>query len=768
MALVNLIPCKEGVWSGQACLAMLAEVSMEEAIEAMGTCNEATTGQIIDALIKLKIEHNPRRIVHRNRGLPPCDAALVWLKDTDGKRTRMALFANGFFYDPTLPSPVQKPARATTVSYLRVSIPKRARQEKHRERRETVDERIARYARYRNGAEGFIEWAEEHICIKVTQSGAMIPVWTSLADLPDTPDPVTGRSYKELWEKQKEVVRRALVLKNGKFKHRLIVLCWPRGEGKTFVVCYIQMWKFFCWPNQEIMLCANSKDQTKFVQYGIIRKIIENSPKLLRLVGSKNIQEKEIKITDRAGNVVSFIRSMSNFTGIVSNITGYAFSELFQLKDHEFFQQVDGSIRNMPNAFGVIDSTVSPKDHILYRLYQSYTKNEDETLFFDYRFSKAGNYQDYWHPEQSQQQLNSYRTKFILGGFERYFQNLWSAGTESVFTREQVDAVGYMGVDMDVKNHKGLIEVIEKRNHIIDQVNYLASEGVDMESRSLNIDEIERRLWSVDMVYALNLQPKENMVMASIGALEALSEILDTDWAILAGMDRADPMKTGRTAARTIVTVVAKGLPGSASNVSKMRNTEDERKKAMGLEYVYYLIALASIGDHSLDGIKTFLSDAADEFGGIDVIGGERWGMWDLEPWTKDEEIELVAWQSSYSVHQRAMFGELYTLADSGRFKSPAVRVEGSRDKDILREELLKFDHDDEKKKFGSPEKTHKYGIQDDSVYALAGAIYGGRLKTVFDFQSRRNKAMFWGAMHHPSDLLGNYPASEHMHQTRR
>lgn len=767
MALIELIPCNEGAWSGHACLAMLADVPVEQAIAATGTRGEASTGQIISALTTLGIEHMPRKVMHHNRGLPPCEAGLIWVKSLNNGQERMALFVDGFFYDPTLPAPVQSIPRARVLAYMRVVVPKRKKVERSG-KRETQEERAARYARYRNGAEGFIEWAEEHICIKVIQPGSMIPAWTSLKKLPSKPDPITGRSYKGMWEQQKKVLRKALVMKNGKFKHRLIVLCWPRGEGKTFVVCYIQMWKFFCWPNQEIMLCANSKDQTKFAQYSIIRKMIENSPKLLRLVGAKNIMEKEIRMTDRAGNTVSFIRSMSNFTGIVSNITGYAFTEMFQLKDHEFFQQVDGSIRNMPNAFGVIDSTVSPKDHILHKLYQASVKNEDETLFFDYRYSKTGDHRDYWHPEQSPQQLNSYRVKFILGGFERYFQNLWSAGTEAVFTREQVDAIGYMGMDADVKNHKGLIQVLEQRNHIIDQVDYLEGEGLDMHSRSLAIDEIERRLWPMDMVYKLNLHSKDGMVMASIDALEALSEILDTDWAILAGVDRADPMKTGRTAARTIMTVVAKGLPGSASNLAKVRNTEEERKKAMGLEYVYFLICLASIGDHSLDGIKMALSDAATEFGGIDTIGVERWGMWDLKPWADDEGIALEAWMPSYSIHQRAMFGELYNLAKFGRFKSPAVRVEGSKDKDVLREEFLKFDHDDAKKKFGSPEKTHKYGVQDDAVYSLAGAIYGGRMKTVHDFQSRRNRSMFWGAMHHPSGLTGEYEISEHMYSTGR
>lgn len=743
---------RDDVWSGQVSLAMLADVPVETAVQAVGTADPATTGQMIDALDKLKIEHVPRKVRHRGKGLPPCDA-LVWLSDMDGKGSRVALFAGGFFYDPvsTAQAPTQKPNRARVASYIRVVVPVRQRPE---DRQETVKERAAKYARYRDGAEGFILWAEEHICIRVVMPGSVIPVWTPLSSLPDTPDPETGRSYKQMWEKQKEVVRRALVMENGKFKHRLIVLCWPRGEGKTYVVCYIEMWKFFCWPNQEIMLCANSKDQTKFVQYNIIRKTIENSPKLLRLVGLKNIQEKEIKITDRNGNAVSFIRSMSNFTGIVSNITGYAFSELFQLKDHEFFQQVDGSIRNIPNAFGVIDSTVSSKDHILYRLYQSYQKGEDETLFFDYRYSKMGDYRDYWHPEQTQRQLNSYRTKFILGGFERYFQNLWSAGTEAVFTREQVDAIWYMGCDGIFENHGQLIEILGQRNHIIDQVDKLTAEGMDMDWRSAGANNFERRLWPMDMVYSLEPQ-SSGVVATTSGALEALGEMFDTDWAVLASVDRADPMKTGRTGARTVLTAVAKGLPGSASRGIRATQSQDAKKEAIGLAYIYFLICIGVIADHSLENIKGVLGDVAAEFGGVDAIGVERWGMWDLKPWADDEDIDLEAWQPTYNI-QRAMFGEFYILVDTGRFKAPVVNIPGSKTDNILYEELTKFDHDDERRWFGSPEKKNKHGVQDDAVYSTASAIYGGRFKTVFDFNPR-GRQTFWGAMQHPTGLLGDY-----------
>jgi hypothetical protein len=47
------------------------------------------------------------------------------------------------------------------------------------------------------------------------------------------------------------------------------------------------------------------------------------------------------------------------------------------------------------------------------------------------------------------------------------------------------------------------------------------------------------------------------------------------------------------------------------------------------------------------------------------------------------------------------------------------------------------FDHDSDKRWFGSPQKDEKYGIQDDAMYALGWNLYGGRLLTIDSFRPR-------------------------------
>jgi hypothetical protein len=116
-----------------------------------------------------------------------------------------------------------------------------------------------------------IKWVEDFCYIPIYPEGSDIAIWTPMHSLPTEKNPDTGKSYRDIWEGQQEVLREALKMKNKRFIYRLIVLCWMRGEGKSLLACLIQLWKFFNWPRQQIMLGANSKDQVKFVHYDIMR-----------------------------------------------------------------------------------------------------------------------------------------------------------------------------------------------------------------------------------------------------------------------------------------------------------------------------------------------------------------------------------------------------------------------------------------------------------------------------------------------------------------
>lgn len=598
-------------------------------------------------------------------------------------------------------------------------------------------------SRYQNGGEGFIAWIEDfEVAIEVFENG--FPVFRPLVHMSDIPNPETGRSSAEMWEEMKIIARECLAMgENGKFLYRLIIFCWMRGEGKSAFVCLIQLWKFFCFPSQKIMLGANSKDQSKFVHYDIMRDIILNSPKLLIIIGEKNIQEKQISLLNKKKKVVSFIRSISSFSGIVSNISGYTFSEIFDMVKPKFFTQLDGSIRNIPNALGCIDSTVSKKDHILYRLYEIWKKGSDPTVYFSHRESPNADYRDYWNPEMTKAQLNSYKEKFPEGEFNQYFKNTWDSAAVKFFAPEVIQATLYAGFNNVLGEQSKVLQVLKNCE------NLEKNKNIPDDQKQALITDMKSHLIPVRKLYKLQTEYFQPRSM-NLDELKRLSDMYNTNWIIQAGADRADPEKADITrGARTMVGAVAKGLPGSR-DTHIVHDYDSESTK-----FIYFPVHVVHIIHSDLNSIKDFLETMNDAFNGIDSFCTERWGMWDMGEWCESRNIHFEAISPTYD-RQKEAFSEMYTIWTQGRFKCPELAIKGSKRDNILLEEAENFDHDKARKFYGSNDKKSYNGIQDDCMYMFGWSIYGGRMLTSAHMRERSKNEVF-GMFTPNKELIGDY-----------
>ena len=613
------------------------------------------------------------------------------------------------------------------------------------------------HEKYRKGGQGFCDWVTDHVCISIYPDGKDIAVWTAVKDLPTDIDEATGRSYDHIWKEQKKVCMEALQMENGRFKYRLIVFCWPRGEGKSILAILIQLWKFFNWPRQTIVLGANSKDQTKFVHYDSMKDIILNSPNLKKAIGGeKNVQEKEIRLKDKNGAIQSVIKSISTSSGIVSNITGYTFSEMFDMRNPKFFTQLDGSTRNIPNALGVIDSTVSSKDHVLYHLYQNFIKKKTKTLFFSYRFSEKGIQEDYWNPFMNTTQLEDYRAKFLEVEFARYFLNTWSAGSSQVFSDNMISEIGQMGADGQMLNHLDLQSINKQVTKLNVRLAVANEKGFTdgIEETLEHIDVALSRIQQVSSLYRLE-DNYQNIQLVSPSILNSLGNILNTDWAILAGIDLADPLAL-RKKANSVMVIIAKGLPNSKTDPQLMVLDEKEMTAA---KFIYFVLGFYVLETNTpISDIRVKLDQALLLYDGIDLICGERYGLWDLATWAEENDVPFDPIYPNYE-RQRAAFNHLYSTMYMGLLKSPAVPFMGVKGKtNLLLEELEVFDHSPNGRWFGSPEKDEKYGIQDDSVYALAWGMYGGRELGPDQFRSLDySGGDMFGNLFQNKEVVGNY-----------
>jgi len=515
----------------------------------------------------------------------------------------------------------------------------------------------------------------------------------------------------------------------------------------SLFVCLIQNWKFFCFPKQNITLGANSKDQVQFVHFDILKDIILNSPRLVQIVGKKNIQTKEIKLKNKKGETVSTIKSISSFSGIVSNITGYTFSEMFDMKSPKFFTQLDGSTRNVPNSLGVIDSTVSTKDHILYRLYQVYIKREDPTLYFSYRCSPKASSKDFWNPEMTQVQLNSYKAKFPPAEFDMYFKNTWESAANRLFSQSMINCTNYIGCNGSIGNQAELMKIQDKIINLEEAIE--KSPDWFVQEKTEQIQEYKRQCKSIEDVYSLSTDSRHPR-MCSNDELDALSELYDTNFAILCGIDRADPLKKRLdTGARTIISFIAKGIAGSKNNPGLFLDGTTVPN------YIYFLLHLAHAERSDMDTMKVLIEQGIDEYEGIDSLCTERWGMWDIGDWCESHNINFDPITASYD-KQRENFSELYTLIYSGKFKTPNIVLHGYKKDDLLKEELEYFNSDPINKFYGSSEKKELFGAQDDSIFSIGWGIYGGRLLGIDDFRER-NTILSLGEFYKNYDLEGTY-----------
>ena len=611
---------------------------------------------------------------------------------------------------------------------------------------------------YQDGGEGMIRWANDNVWIPIYPVGSVEAMWWPVGDLPDDKHPETNKSYKDMWKFQQDILRECLEMKNGRLLYRLIIFCWQRGEGKSLLTCLVQMWKFLCFPKQQIMLGANSKDQIRFAHYDIMRDTIIHSPNLIRRIGKKNIKEKEICLRDDSGNITSTVRCISSFSGLMPNITGYTFSEMFDMKNPRFFVQLDGSTRTIPNALGIIDSTVSSKQHVLYDMFQKTATKQIKTTYFSYRCSTKGDILDYTNPNMTKTDLDDYRAKYPFGEFERYFLNLWSAGGRRIFTIPMIDEMQIMGVDDKILNHSTIHKMLVEKEEAIITANQMAEKAEDnnvmmtaIEISQRKIAEVERRINPVAGYYAL--ADTFGTRVASFAELEKLGELLNTDFAILGGYDIGDPM-SNKYKSNTVGIIIAKGLPNSKSKV--FYGTEEAAPL-----YVYFVIAFATIDKHSVDGLKDFFDNAHSEYDGLDMICGERWGAWDLSSFCEERDIKFEPVYPSYD-RQNDAFSEMFRIMGSGRLKCPITGVRGFKEEDLFIEEMSIFDHEEPMKTgakgwFGSPEKKDRHGIQDDSIFACGWCIYGGRMVGVDEFRMRKTIKAFAHYYSNESDLAGEY-----------
>lgn len=115
---MKLIKQKTEHSCGQACVAMIAGITLKKSIDIFGNDKRTTTKQLKQAFEQLGIKTGKRRErISKNRKLP--NLCIVSIKWSDNGKRHWSVCENGKFYDPYF-GHVKKYDNGKILSFLRI------------------------------------------------------------------------------------------------------------------------------------------------------------------------------------------------------------------------------------------------------------------------------------------------------------------------------------------------------------------------------------------------------------------------------------------------------------------------------------------------------------------------------------------------------------------------------------------------------------------------------------------------------------------------
>lgn len=221
--------------------------------------------------------------------------------------------------------------------------------------------------------------------------------------------------------------------------YRTAIFLWPRRHGKTLVVALIVLWRFVSRESQTECLVSNSANQSVAACFRLVSGIIRHTPALLRLIGAKNIQTEKI-LFPSLDNIIEALPS--NPAALIGRKVSVAQdSELHAARDAQVFDAMASSTGDSAEGLVLVDSTVGSRSGVLYRLTGLVERGEDPATFVSYRsyvdLADALERSPAWI---SRPWLVSRSKQMLPAEFSRYHLNLWSSGSNALFSETDLAA----------------------------------------------------------------------------------------------------------------------------------------------------------------------------------------------------------------------------------------------------------------------------------------------------------------------------------------
>ena len=544
---------------------------------------------------------------------------------------------------------------------------------------------------------------------------------------------------------QEEFIHRALATKDdGDLKHKIAIACWKRGEGKSMCVKLIGLFLFFNLRGQKIVFSGSSKDQADKVLFTELKEIVQKTPELAKMVNyGMEVQEARIILRSGPKSIECELVPVATATGLLTGTTAAFFTELHEQKDCKFFEDLYSSLRGVPNAIALVDTTVADKGHIVHKLWDAY-RDGDPMVFFDYNGSKTLSNRN---PEITKEYLEHQKRILLPATFRKYFFNLWDDVNTDTLSADAIRKFGIAGVKVSGGEIYGQSQEMDNLLTALMAVegerDELVKQKVDATHLMASIRDLEAKFILMDHLYS---------IPATADDVANIEKLFKTSLSIFIGMDRAGMTRKGHD--RTVMPCFGIGPLNEITNI-------------------VFLLDMFIPLDDSMPVLQERIINWKNEFGLIEKITLEKYETKDLARWCEDTDVcNEVAYSEAYPSipRKREIFVPAWQYMSNGYFKAPTVpyyvddsgRIhEGFANKaDIFCEEASVFIFDEERGVFRAQEKGKgRVGtVKDDTMYGAAWGISGSAGTDLMTSGEMRGTADLYGIdINANTDTIGNY-----------
>jgi len=146
-------------------------------------------------------------------------------------------------------------------------------------------------------------------------------------------------------------------LQHSNFQHTLSLLIMPRRHGKSTIFALICLWIATTRPNQTVQLLGSTESHTRRTMFSVIKKIIDHTPILKKLIPEKDSYVFEL-FCRRLGSVIQMSPGTNVATAYGDRFTIMWTSDLHSAPDLESFNAMQAALLDSKDSLLLIDSNV--------------------------------------------------------------------------------------------------------------------------------------------------------------------------------------------------------------------------------------------------------------------------------------------------------------------------------------------------------------------------------------------------------------------------